>query len=141
MIQIKKYLGGFIAMKKLFQPCRNKGEKGFTLIELLIVIAVLGVLAAVAVPNVMNFIKSGQLAAANSEAATVGTALQAYAAEHNGTYPGDSSTAEFTSFIGGSGLDSNSTYTFDPDTGTIIDASYASTDFTWNEALHKFERQ
>jgi len=117
-------------MKKLFQPCRNKGEKGFTLIELLIVIAVLGVLAAVAIPNVMNFVISGRLAAANSEAATVGTALQAYAAEHSGSYPVDSSDTTFRAFIGGTGIGS-SIYSFNS-SGSITSASYGGQTFTWN---------
>jgi len=74
-------------MTKLFKPCRQKGEKGFTLIELLIVIAVLGILAAVAIPNVSSFITSGKVAAANSELASVNTASQAYQADNNGDVP------------------------------------------------------
>jgi type IV pilus assembly protein PilA len=57
------------------------GEKGFTLIELLIVIAVLGVLAAVVIPNVSRFTKSGQKAAAMQEMETLQTAVDAAMAE------------------------------------------------------------
>ena len=53
----------------------NKGEKGFTLIELLIVVAILGVLAAVVIPNVGRFIGRGETEAAATEFTNVQSAV------------------------------------------------------------------
>jgi len=53
----------------------KRSEKGFTLIELLIVVAILGVLAAVVIPNVGRFMGAGSAEAAETELASVQTAV------------------------------------------------------------------
>ena len=53
----------------------RRGEKGFTLIELLIVVAILGVLAAVVIPNVGRFIGRGEEEAAETELSNIQTAV------------------------------------------------------------------
>ena len=53
----------------------KRGEKGFTLIELLIVVAILGVLAAVVIPNVGRFIGAGETEAQETEFANIQTAV------------------------------------------------------------------
>lgn len=59
----------------------ERGEKGFTLIELLIVIAIIGVLAAVAYPSVQRFIGSGKTEAAALEKSNIQTAVTNMMAE------------------------------------------------------------
>lgn len=56
---------------------REMGQKGFTLIELLIVVAILGALAAIVIPNVGRFIGRGETEAKDTEFANIQSAVVA----------------------------------------------------------------
>ncbi len=62
---------------------------GFTLIELMIVILIIGILAAVGIPNYINYQKNAKVARTAQELRSLSQAFVAYLAE-NGDYPPDS---------------------------------------------------
>ncbi len=70
-----------------------KRQYGFTLIELLIVVAIIGILAAIAVPNFLNARIRATIARVYAEQRAIEDALSAYKLDEN-AYPVDTGTAQ-----------------------------------------------
>ena len=65
----------------MLQKLRRNNQKGFTLIELMIVIAIIGILAAIAIPNFLAYRTRGQDSVAITSASNFWNAAMAYFAD------------------------------------------------------------
>jgi prepilin-type N-terminal cleavage/methylation domain-containing protein len=70
-------------MKGFAKKGNRKGEKGFTLVELLVVFTLLGVLAAIMIPNITGVIGYGHIQAAATEWDIIQTAMDTMMAKTN----------------------------------------------------------
>jgi len=108
-------------MKKLLKNFQY-GQKGFTLIELLVAIAILGILAAVAIPNVAKFLGSASDKAATTELSMVQVATIAFEADNAGVFPVD--TDDLAPYLGSALM---GTYTINQVTGAVTQDTYPGT--------------
>lgn len=60
---------------------KKSNKKGFTLVELVVVIAIIGVLAAILVPSMMGYVKKSRLKTANSNAKSAYNAIATFVAD------------------------------------------------------------
>ncbi|CAK1744586.1 MULTISPECIES: pilin [Vibrio] len=71
---------------------KRTNQKGFTLIELMIVVAVIGVLSAIAIPQYQKYVAKAEVAAALATMTGVKTNVEAYAVEY-GAFPSAAQSA------------------------------------------------
>jgi type II secretion system protein G len=64
----------------------KRNRKGFTLIELLIVVAIIGIIVAIAIPNLLNAIQRAKQKRTMGDMRSIGTAAEAYSIDYN-AYP------------------------------------------------------
>ena len=62
---------------------KKRNNKGFTLIELLIVVAIIGIIVAIAIPNLLNAIQRAKQKRTMADMRSAGTAAEAYAVDFN----------------------------------------------------------
>lgn len=69
------------------RSARNNVAKGFTLVEILIVVVILGILAAIVVPQFTNAANESRVGNVATQVSTIETQLELWAARNNGDYP------------------------------------------------------
>jgi general secretion pathway protein G len=77
-----------------FEGKKQKKRAGFTLVELVVVVVVIGILAAIAAPKFMNISKDATDNAGRQSLIAVRDAIENFAAQNDGVYPGSGGTDE-----------------------------------------------
>ena len=65
----------------------NRVKQGFTLVEILIVVVILGILAAIVIPQFTNASETARGSSLQSQLQTIRSQLELYQVQHNGDYP------------------------------------------------------
>jgi len=71
-----------------FEHCRRTSEDGFTLVELLVVLAIIGLIAAIATPQVMRYLGTAKVDTTKAQLKNIESALELYYID-TGHYPSD----------------------------------------------------
>ena len=70
----------------------NNTKKGFTLIELMVVVVIIGILAAIAIPNFVKIVDKSREGAVRSNMHTVQVVVELYHVDNLGRFPNNSAT-------------------------------------------------
>ena len=105
-----------------------RNEKGFTLIELMIVVVIIGILAAIAIPNFMGMTNRAKVAQVKSTMHTIQVTAEDFATRNNGQYPNNAAATTADGALTLAALLPGAAMPANPFTG-------AATTLDWSNAL------
>ncbi|MBX9696388.1 MAG: type II secretion system GspH family protein [Cyanobacteria bacterium] len=98
-----------------------RSQSGFTLIELLVVVIIIGILAAIALPNFIGAQDKAREASVKSNMRTAQIAAEQFAVDNAGSYPASAAAAEYKAYFPGGNANTQSpqggNYPVNPFTG------------------------